>query len=317
MSKATKDIATIYCRQCQKKRRPKFYYEATDKYLDTNGLMSVCSDCINDMYYSFYKSEHSLESAIYKICKIMNVAYSVVAIEATIGKISKMVNTKKRINVFGLYKASVSGIAMEEGEDRTFSELSRPIVNNGIDEILDQEDVEMLKELEEKWGGKKEYEDLIYLEKEFSGWKQTHKCDNKAEEFIFKELCYLQLDIKKAREEKKSTAPYLKTFQDLMKSGGITPAQSKASSDNKSVDSFGAIIKMIEEIEPAEFYKDKELFKDFDGIGEYIDKYIIRPLRNFVTNSKEYLSLDDGDMEKDMDDDDGYFDDFDDEEVED
>jgi len=308
-----KEIITVYCRICQRKRKPKFFYEATDKFLDTNNLMSVCSACANDMYYSFYKSENSLEGAIFKVCKTLNIAYSPTAIQATIGKIAKKVNSKKQIGVFSLYKASVSGIAMEEGEDRTFSDLSHPLMNKDIDGMLKEDDLELVKELRKTWGDY-EYEHLIFLQKELNDWKATHKCDNKAEEFVLKQLCYLQLDIQKAQREKKSSAPYLKAFQELMKVGGIAPVQSKASGSGKSVDTFGAFIKMIEEVEPAEFYKNKKMFKDFDGIGKYLDDHITRPIKNFILNSKDYnIEVGYNNQEED---DDGFYDDFDDGEIE-
>ena len=47
-------------------------------------------------------------------------------------------------------------------------------------------------------------------------------------------------------------------------------------------------IKNIEETTPAEYYKDKELFKDFDSIEEYIKKFITRPLKNFITGSRDF-----------------------------
>lgn len=43
----------------------------------------------------------------------------------------------------------------------------------------------------------------------------------------------------------------------------------------------------IEKYTPAEFYKDKKLFKDFDDIGSYCSRFIFRPLKNLLTGSKE------------------------------
>ena len=50
---------------------------------------------------------------------------------------------------------------------------------------------------------------------------------------------------------------------------------------------LGEMIRDIEEYCPAEYYKDKKLFADFDKVREYIDRFMTRPLRNLLTGSKE------------------------------
>jgi hypothetical protein len=61
---------------------------------------------------------------------------------------------------------------------------------------------------------------------------------------------------------------------------------------------------LIEETEPAEYYADKTMFKDFDNIGFYFEKYVTRPLKNFVMGSRDFNV----ETEKDGDDDDDSFD---------
>jgi hypothetical protein len=55
----------------------------------------------------------------------------------------------------------------------------------------------------------------------------------------------------------------------------------------------------VEETTPSEYYKDKELFKDFDNIGSYFKKYITRPIKNFVTGSRDFNVNTDDDAEYD------------------
>ena len=57
---------------------------------------------------------------------------------------------------------------------------------------------------------------------------------------------------------------------------------------------------MISKYTPEEYYKDKTLYKDFDGIGDYFKRFVLRPLRNlqlgttdrdkefFVSDEEEY-----------------------------
>ena len=58
----------------------------------------------------------------------------------------------------------------------------------------------------------------------------------------------------------------------------------------------------ISDYTPEEFYKDKKLYADWDNIGEYIDRYITRPMINLETGSetrdKEYFVPDGDDYEE-------------------
>lgn len=57
--------------------------------------------------------------------------------------------------------------------------------------------------------------------------------------------------------------------------------------DSVKLDPLGMWIGDIERYTPAEFYQDKSLYKDADGIGSYASRFIFRPLKNLLTGSKE------------------------------
>ena len=50
---------------------------------------------------------------------------------------------------------------------------------------------------------------------------------------------------------------------------------------------IGMLFRDIEEYCPAEYYKDKKLYADFDHLKEYISRFMARPLVNLLTGSKE------------------------------
>ena len=58
-------------------------------------------------------------------------------------------------------------------------------------------------------------------------------------------------------------------------------------SQNGLSDPVGTLIENIEEYTHAEYYKDKQLFADFDGVGEYCKRFIFRPLKNLLAGTKE------------------------------
>ena len=251
-------VESVYCRKCRKQLPPKNFLAATDINIDTNGLMSICTPCINDMYEKFYQVELSMERAILGLCRILNVVYDESAVAALKSHLATMeANGKKTKAVFGIYKAKL--LSVKKGprgddygnmEDMTFIE---PGVRVGGDPLEDS-DVEM--DIQEYWrlfwGGDLTVDDYEYMDLELSLWQETNKCDTHGELSLMKILCYIQNDIRKARLKGESTAQLEKRLMEAMSKAALTPDKQNAASAGKSHETYGEWIKDIEELTPAE-----------------------------------------------------------------
>lgn len=94
----------------------------------------------------------------------------------------------------------------------------------------------------------------------------------------------------------KLTESYRKTFTQA----GLKTARE---STNEEEFSIGVNAQTIEQYTPAEYYKNKERHKDFDGLGEYFTRFLTRPLKNlmFSTSDRdsEYYVKDEEDLTDD------------------
>jgi len=284
------EVTSCYCRKCMRNRNPNRFLKATDPLLDSNGLMSVCKDCIADMWMNFYStSEQDIYKAMLRLCRILNVQYSVDALDAVKKQYDSKAIAYKEESFFGLYRTKllvtqkVEKMQRNPDADFTFHEPNIVIRDTGdLDEVDGKEDLEAF------WGEGLGFGDYEFLEKELAEWKQSYSCSNKAEEFILKEICHKQLELRNKRVEGQSVDNILKSATDLLKNGGLTPAQANAASQGKNVDSWGMIIKEIEQTTPAEYYKDKKLFADVDKIDKYVKNFILRSIKNFILGSKDF-----------------------------
>jgi len=300
-----KELKNWTCRKCLQRRLLTDYYAATDPIdIAGTGRMSVCRFCVEEIYNSHYSSENSLEKAIYKTCKLLNVKYDSRAIESTKAQIETN-NQRGRVNktVFGVYRKNLNIIdnsfasGVNTLKDVSFQEgvkYDAPPLDSDEYAELDAE------ELVAFWGKGLEADEYSFLELELDRYKRTHKCDTAAEESLLRQICFCELEIRKSREEDKSASSAIKQLQDLMKTASVDPAKTAMAGGGKSQDTFSAFIKTIEENEPAEYFKDKDLFKDFDNIGKYFEKYVSRPLKNFVTLSRDF-NVDDEEEDDDFD----------------
>lgn len=288
------------CRKCRRRRALKEFYIATDKLLDTSGYMSVCKHCLEDLFEKFYVNENSLEKAILKICRLMNMKYDAVALEATRKHIETLESKGKNVGgVVGIYRKGLVGggydrFGSANDEDLMFYE---PIRYDAPGLNPDEYVGNTVIGLEKFWGKGFTEEEYQFLEDRLAEWKSSYSCQTKSEEFYMKEACLKELDLRRAREGRGGSVDAItKSMNELLKAAALTPAQTNAADSGKSFDTWGTIIKQIEETTPAEYYKDKGLFKDFDGIEKkYIIPYIVRSLKNFVLGSRDFNITEDSD----------------------
>jgi hypothetical protein len=301
-------VETAYCRMCRETKNASDYYVATDVSLDTNGLMSICKQCCQTLYENNLKIENSIERALYKTCRVLNIRYDEDAIAVAKQQIKNMNDRgTNATNFFGIYKSKLLAVTPKEighrgDEDFTFQEET-PLPPPS------ESDVEFQKSNEDLayfWGENLQEEDYSYLERELGEWRATHKYDTKAEKSLIKEICLISLAI---RRERAGGNPHPKALvtelQNLMKTASVDPAKTASANSGKTLETFSDFVKIIENNEPAEYYQDKKLFKDFDGLDFYFKKYVTRPLKNFITQSRDFNVEGEDDVDELVDGDNG------------
>jgi len=269
------------------------YYVATDPIdIAGTGHMSICKDCIEALFNRYYSSEGSLDKAIYKLCRIVNTKYDGGALDSTRKHIITVEEKgKAATGIFGIYRKGLVGggndrFGSTRNEDLSFQE---GVKYDAAPLSPDEFDLQTIDGLETFWGKKLTPQQYQFLENEMARYRKTHKCDTAAEESLLRQICFTELEIREARENSDSVSGAIETLQKLMKTASVDPAKTAMAGSGKSQDTFSAFIKTIEENEPADYYKDKELFKDFDKIDDkYFKKYVTRPLKNFITQSRDF-----------------------------
>jgi len=302
-SKTGIEVDVIYCRMCRKNKKPIEFFTAVDEILDTNGYFSICKECCEKLYEGYFRTERDMARSILRTCRKINLKFDEGAVEAAKLHIeTKKENGTNLGNVIGTYKSKlVITQKTNIGDKVTSLDLTfiEPNISLPLAHPLDSSEVSTA-ELQQKWGRNYNFEDYEYLEREYSEWEKTNSCETKAEKKLIIEICHKSLEIEKRREETGTTPSNLvKELQEIMKTAAVDPSKANAAGAGRTLETFSGIIKIIEETEPADYFEDKEMFKDFDNIGWYFRKYITRPLKNFITQSRDFNVADDDSEEDD------------------
>ena len=296
VSKTGLTVSMCHCRFCMNDLNVSKFYQATDTFLDKNGFMSVCKDCISKIYTDFYRSEKSMEKVLLRMCRMLNVRYGEDAVSATRLQLQTQGKSEDDGTIFGIYKSKVVSTMKENvnatslGLDITFHEpekISNISIQNNLENNSGLEENE-IKRLRHFWGENFEASDYEWLEAELASWKHSNKIDTRNEESLLQLIILKLFDIRKKRNEGGETTQLEKSYQDLLKTSALSPNMMNAASNTKSMDALGVWIKDIENFYPIDIFVEKDLYKNYNGIEEYGEKYLTAPLRSFVTGSREF-----------------------------
>lgn len=289
-------VETNYCRKCMKDLPTKEFYECVDAgFIDSNGLMSVCKDCIQKLYDVVYVDTQSIEKTIHKICVSLNMRFSNEAVSATKAHINTLLEGGKQVNaIFSIYKMKLTATkkSMDKSglEDATYEDVGTVFTTTAND----PKQLPIPQKVIDFWGKEnaKNRDDIEFLEMQYANFKQTHVANTYAEIVLLKQVCYTMLDIEKARMQSDDTEKLVKELQMLMKSLAISPnALAEGNGIDKGAECLGLWIKDIEQYEPAQWLKSDprgDIYRDVANTDDYFTKYTVRPLKNFILSSKDF-----------------------------
>ncbi len=262
------------CFICGKEYVDTNFYSSNSVFFKGFGKAPYCKHCIEKIFQQYcekYKEENNInpeKKAIRRICQALDVYYSDKAYESATRRIKeKNIN----ISVLGEYMRQIqlaqynkknydSTVIEEEYETFTMATPGDKNINiSGVDSSVIN-----------FFGQGFNEDDYKYLKKEYDDWVARHECKTKAQEEVFKRLCFKQLEILKATRKGEDTKDLDATFQKLLETAKLQPKQNSGDTVSDS-QTFGTLIDKWENTRPLPEI-DEEL-KDVDKIAWYIDVF--------------------------------------------
>ena len=280
------------CRKCGILKLPTEYYKAVDLELDSNGQLSVCKKCCSELFEKeMVNNNEIIEKALLSLCRRMNIAYDRNSVEKTRLKMEELKKDDKPLDIlFGVYLQAVHNGKTNESS-LMFSEPVEVKITNVSDDKIN--------EWSKRWGNGFPKEDYEFLEEEYSAWSEDRKTLTAPDITLLEEICHLKLQIKRTRNPNNPADDLVKQLQGLVKSANEQLKVNKDQEDD-GLETISSIIKIMESSYPAEFYKDKSLYADYDyDMTDYYNKHVTRAIKNFASGTRDF----DFDMESEKDDD--------------
>lgn len=136
----------------------------------------------------------------------------------------------------------------------------------------------------DRWGIGFTEQDYKNLDEHYRMLKKNNPNADNNQEIFIKDLCNINMLKIHALQngDSKEYAALVEQYAKTFKQAGLRTVEEKDSSNDET---FCMTLGFISDYTPEEFYQDRELYADFDKIGEYMERHILRPMINLETGS--------------------------------
>ena len=267
-----------------------FYKTTSILYRGNNEYLPICRRCMDDLYLQYLATYGDP----YEALRIIARQWDLYLNNTMYKRIAKGQLDKSRVADLIKYNS----IAPHKGKN--YLDVEREMADKEEDDESDSRvEFEVTPEIIDRWGtiyNKAEYE---LLEGHYHSFDDQKTEGDIVQEKLLLQLCQIylmQVDCAKNKDGEQYSK-LVKTYQDTLKSGNFKPVQ-KGSDVNDAEQCFGVFLKLCENFNPATLYLAPEYGVDRDGMGEYYDRFVKRPVENFVlgTNKQDdeyYISAGD------------------------
>ena len=283
----------VTCGHKYKKQESNFGASKSPLFSGNNGYVPYCRHCIAKLYESyipFYDNDE--DAAMERVCQITDMYF-----DPDIWAMSRKISTSKDGKSRNRVSTYISKLNLKQSDGcNTYSDTLirrwEAEVENAetVQEAVQNEDIKVTLETMRRFGMGFTDGDYDVMQSEYDSWieKMGEPIDKRQEE-LYVTICYLKLNLQKSIQGGSTgtgtTANSYKAFIEAATTE-IEDRKKRAEADME-LKPIGMLYRDIEEYCPAEYYKDKTLYADFDHLKEYILRFMSRPLKNLLTGSKE------------------------------
>ena len=235
----------------------------SEMYAGWNYHLPICRKCLDRTYEHYVEAYGNDEDmAIRRICEKFDIYYSTSLLSAS----RKITKDRSRIHTY----ISKANLVQYKGKtyDTTLDEERKGDVIETLEDVKDDKKTKL--KTVKFFGTGFSDDDYAYLQDQYNDWTSRCECKTKAQEEVFKRICFKQLEILKANREGRDTKDLDKTFQDYLDTANLKPKQNNLDTLSDA-QTFGTLLAKWENERPLPEI-DEDL-QDVDKIGQYIDVF--------------------------------------------
>lgn len=278
-------VRVISCAHCGREFRDysKYFFSCKcEEWKGNSYHLPVCRECVEKLYEYYQRKYHGSErKALYRICMIFGFYYN----EELLDKLTTGIVGESRVGAY-IARTNLKVYAGKTFED-TLMEQHYGEDAQELAEETGKKTGKFAKSAIERWGkGIFNLEEYEILEEHYQMLRKNNPNIDNNQEIFVRDLCNIHLMKVRASKDKNLDA-YTKAceqYSKIFSKAGLKTVEEK---DTSGSDTLGVTLQVISQYTPEEFYRDKQLYKDYDELGEYYDRHVLRPMRNLMMGTDE------------------------------
>ena len=267
-------------------------------FQSNDGYLPWCKDC-TDKYMTqltaFYSGNE--EHAIEHFCQQVDWVYDIEPLKCA----REISSDRSRISHYAAKKN------LNVGGRKTYFDSLKYNYEQRQDEVITSREQAKSEESTisasavDRWGVGFTEMDYKNLDEHYRMLKRNNPNADNNQEIFIKDLCNINMLKIHALQsgDSKEYATLVEQYAKTFKQAGLRTIEEK---DDSNSETFGVTLATISQYTPEEFYKDKQLYEDWDELGDYYDRHICRPMKNLMfdedVRDKEFY-VPDGDIDED------------------
>lgn len=277
-----------------------FSKSASPLYQANDGYINICNSCRDAYYYKLVDLYNGNEAhAIRHFCQQFDIIFNEDALTA-----SRQISAdRSRISHYQAKK----NLGQTARIGSTYIDGMKYDYQNKLEDVIESREQAKSEESTisasavDRWGVGFTEMDYKNLDEHYRMLKRNNPNADNNQEIFIKDLCNINMLKIHALQsgDSKEYATLVEQYAKTFKQAGLRTIEEK---DNSNEECLGVTLASISQYTPEEYYKNKSLYKDFDNIGDYFDRFVKRPLKNlmFGTNErdKEYYVKEDNDIDE-------------------
>ena len=281
-----------YCVRCGRDL-PLSYFYKTSNSLFFDKKIPVCKDCVKAIYEKYVDKftqaglrKSAEKRAVERMCMGLDVYYD----EQLLSDAMRQLVPGSGMDLANLYfLLSQKSFNVNMSYDDLFiaNAVNGPSVNTGSGADKTDDASEVTEETMEFFGDGYSKREYLFLQKQYADWTSRNECSTKAQEELFKNLCFIQLELQKAHRNREDTRDLDRTFRDYLSAANLQPKQAATSSASQNY-VMGTLLQTWEKTAPVP--EPDEDLKDVDNMGLYTEVFYrghmarMLNLKNAVSN---------------------------------
>lgn len=274
--------------------KPLDYFFSSTSPFHADGLVPMCKECV--VKYSFdYKKNALNVNGFLEVLRQIDKPFIKAALDRayadfeqiySLDKVREETRRNNAFQVIPLYLkvlSSTSKYKLLRWSDGDISDsAASPIPLHDIDAPYCKP---VTDDMRQRFGLGFTDDDYRMLDTEYEEWCASlgGEPTDKSKREIIKNCCYAKLATVHGVVDGGNISQLISSFNNSLSVGELKPQEKKAADATP----LGVVIRDIQQHTPAEFYNQKMRHKDVQQYEEYIDRFLLRPMRNAMLDERQ------------------------------